>query len=78
MGSKHKGKIILTLGMSLNSPDLPLQASASAGDATQLSCASKVLKMGDRILPKIFASRLDSQMPECASVFVHVTHFFLT
>lgn len=78
MGSKHKGKIILTLGMPLNSPDLTPQASASAGDATQLLCVSKVLKMGDRILPKIFAPGLDSQMPEHASVFVHVTHLFLT
>lgn len=78
MGSKHKGEIILTMGMPLNSPDLAPQASAGMGDATQLSWVSGVLKMGDRILPKIFASRLDSQMPEHASVFACVTHFFLT
>lgn len=78
MGSKHKGKIILALGMPLNSLDLTPQASASVGDAMQLSCVPKVLKMGDRILPKIFASGLDFQMPEHASVFVHVTHLFLT
>jgi len=64
--------------MPLNSPGLTRQASAGAGDAAQLSCVSKGLKMGDRTQAKISASRLDSQMPEHASVFFPVTHFFLT
>lgn len=78
MGSKHKSKIILLLGMPLNSHDLTPQASASTGDATQPPCVSKGLEMGDGILPKIFASGLGSEMPEHASVFVCITHFFLT